>query len=281
MRALLIVSVRRAFRPGAGAHRVGQVTVSNPSPTRERDRRRVDRLAAGWRGVDLAVGNASSLATAADAAGAIHAEVLDTRSTSTASFDVLTVTGSRGDGRAATDRHGPDRGRHRAPAGTDATVGRDLPGARGRDRVAARERAERTASSRAPVRPAARLAERRPARAAQQAALPVVAHFERVVHPGARALHVRGKLAGEQRGQPLGEVDALPQHDFAAARRAERGLEDAEQREQRSFGALFETRRVVRARLVEVRGRARLRAATRCLPCRAPRRARGRRSERS
>ncbi len=74
-----------------------------------------------------------------------------------------------------------------------------------------------------------RSAERRPGRAAEEPALPVVAHFERVVHPRARALHVRRELAGEQAGQPLGEVDALPQDDLAPAGRAERGLEHREQ----------------------------------------------------
>ena len=72
---------------------------------------------------------------------------------------------------------------------------------------------------------AQRSAERRPGRAAEQPALPVVAHFERVVHPGARALHVAGSSRVNRPGQPLGEVDALPQHRPRAggARRARPG----------------------------------------------------------
>ena len=67
-----------------------------------------------------------------------------------------------------------------------------------------------------------------------------------------------GSSSVNKPGKPLGEVDALPEHDLAPAGGAERGLEHAEQREERPRGLLLEARRVVRARRLEVRVEPRL-----------------------
>ena len=100
----------------------------------------------------------------------------------------------------------------------------------------------------------------------------------------ASCIHVPGPFtwAGSSRvnkpGSRSGKSTRLPQDHLAPTGRAQRGLEHREQREQRALAALFEARRVVRARVRRDSRRASLRAATHCLPCRAPARVPGRRS---
>ncbi len=241
------------FLMAGAANAVGVVKVSNASPT---PGTAITVTSTGWSAgqrVTVAIGQAQDTLArvAANADGAVHARVTIPADV-TLDINVLSVTGTSSTGipqvivtPLSVHRLG------KAPAPT-RPWGVD-PRARGNRRCAIdRQRAVGEAGHPSAAQADRALAERRPGGAAQQPALPIVTHFQRVVHPGAGALHVGGKLAGEQRREPFREVDPLPKHDLASTRRTERGLEHPEQREQRPCGSLFQARRVVRARLVEV-----------------------------
>src|SRR5687767_12040362 len=83
-----------------------------------------------------------------------------------------------------------------------------------------------------PRTPPARSVERRPHRRAEEAALPLVAQLEGVVHPAARDTVLGADLAAEQRDQALGPAHPLPQDDLAVAARAERGAERGDELQQ-------------------------------------------------
>src|SRR5581483_10473454 len=100
------------------------------------------------------------------------------------------------------------------------------------------------------ARAQARSGEGRPRRGAEEPALPLVPHLERVVHPCPRRLERRRYGGGEQTQEGVVVHHPLPQHDLATPTGAVGGLERRHHVEQRVRAT--QARRVLATGLLDV-----------------------------